>query len=240
MKNAAFDDPWFSDGDGLAEARHVFLSGNRIPERLGATRPFSDFRVAELGFGSGLNLLAFLMAATVNITQQVRLSWYTVDIEFMPEATRRSLLVEFTELQELLEPFFSDLSKLKPEQVENGTVWRGSVGGTHWPHIQGRLVPEIALVFFQGDCSCFEKALPALVDAWLMDGHSPDKNPAMWDQAICDAMARHSGPGTTVATYSAAGLVKTALRAAGFSIVRRPGYGRKRHMVCGSFATNQP
>ena len=48
-----FDDPYFSLNGGLAETRHVFLAGNDLPVRL---RP--GFQVAELGFGTGLNLLA--------------------------------------------------------------------------------------------------------------------------------------------------------------------------------------
>ncbi|MCX8508479.1 MAG: FAD-dependent oxidoreductase, partial [Rhodobacteraceae bacterium] len=48
-----FDDPYFSLQDGLAETRHVFLDGNGLPGR------FRDgLRLAELGFGTGLNLLA--------------------------------------------------------------------------------------------------------------------------------------------------------------------------------------
>ena len=50
-----FDDPYFSLENGLDETRHVFLTGNDLPAR------FSDgFQVAELGFGTGLNLLASL------------------------------------------------------------------------------------------------------------------------------------------------------------------------------------
>ncbi|MCK4860947.1 MAG: FAD-dependent oxidoreductase, partial [Rhodobacteraceae bacterium] len=48
-----FDDPYFSVNDGLAEARHVFLGGNGLPERF-----CEGFHIAELGFGSGLNMLA--------------------------------------------------------------------------------------------------------------------------------------------------------------------------------------
>jgi tRNA U34 5-methylaminomethyl-2-thiouridine-forming methyltransferase MnmC len=52
-----FDDPYFSHSDGLAEARHVHLAGNGLPERF---RP--GFHVAELGFGTGLNALAAALA----------------------------------------------------------------------------------------------------------------------------------------------------------------------------------
>ena len=48
-----FDDPYFSLENGLSETRHVFLDGNDLPARF---EP--GFHIAELGFGSGLNLLA--------------------------------------------------------------------------------------------------------------------------------------------------------------------------------------
>ncbi len=50
-----FDDPYFSLAGGLAETDHVFLQGNRLPDRL-----TDGFRIAELGFGTGLNLMATL------------------------------------------------------------------------------------------------------------------------------------------------------------------------------------
>ena len=53
-----FDDPYFSLADGLAETRHVFLAGNALPARFAP-----GFHIAELGFGTGLNLLASLIAA---------------------------------------------------------------------------------------------------------------------------------------------------------------------------------
>ena len=46
-------------------------------------------------------------------------------------------------------------------------------------------------------------------------------------------VARHSAPGATFATYTAAGHVRRALAAAGFVVERQPGYGRKRHMTAG-------
>lgn len=52
-----FDDFYFSNQDGLAESRHVFLSGNSLPARF-THHPRPVFRVAETGFGTGLNFLA--------------------------------------------------------------------------------------------------------------------------------------------------------------------------------------
>ncbi|MEM6618639.1 MAG: tRNA (5-methylaminomethyl-2-thiouridine)(34)-methyltransferase MnmD, partial [Pseudomonadota bacterium] len=71
------------------------------------------------------------------------------------------------------------------------------------------------------------------VDAWFLDGFSPAKNPAMWDADLLRAVAAHTRPGGTCATYTAAGAVRRALAAAGFEVTRATGFGRKRHMTRG-------
>ncbi len=68
-------------------------------------------------------------------------------------------------------------------------------------------------------------------DAWFLDGFSPAKNPELWGDALMRAVADHTAPGGSAASYTAAGFVRRGLEAAGFSVARRPGFGRKRHMT---------
>jgi tRNA U34 5-methylaminomethyl-2-thiouridine-forming methyltransferase MnmC len=68
-------------------------------------------------------------------------------------------------------------------------------------------------------------------DAWFLDGFAPARNPELWEPALFAEVARHTRPGATAATYSAAGRVRRALAAAGFTVERAPGHGRKRHMT---------
>lgn len=56
-----FDDVYFSNQDGLAETRYVFLKGNQFPERF-ATHPRTACVIAETGFGTGLNFLTLWQA----------------------------------------------------------------------------------------------------------------------------------------------------------------------------------
>ncbi|QKO14675.1 tRNA 5-methylaminomethyl-2-thiouridine biosynthesis bifunctional protein MnmC [Dickeya solani] len=56
-----FDDVYFSNQDGLAETRYVFLQGNGFPQRFLA-HPGPDCTVAETGFGTGLNFLTLWQA----------------------------------------------------------------------------------------------------------------------------------------------------------------------------------
>jgi tRNA 5-methylaminomethyl-2-thiouridine biosynthesis bifunctional protein len=51
----AFNDSYFSRDDGLEETRKVFLEGCGLPE---AWVGQASFTIAELGFGTGLNVLA--------------------------------------------------------------------------------------------------------------------------------------------------------------------------------------
>src|SRR5258706_8965550 len=50
-----FGDLYHSAQGGLAQARHVFLAGNGLPERWRGRRTFT---ILETGFGLGLNFLA--------------------------------------------------------------------------------------------------------------------------------------------------------------------------------------
>ncbi len=53
----------------------------------------------------------------------------------------------------------------------------------------------------------------------------------MWEEALLAEVGRHTAPGGTAATYTAAGFVRRGLAAAGFDVERRQGYGSKRHMT---------
>ena len=70
-------------------------------------------------------------------------------------------------------------------------------------------------------------------DAWYLDGFSPAKNPELWSPDLMAEVGRHTVPGGTCATYSAAGHVRASLAAAGFAVERVAGHGRKRHMTVG-------
>ena len=54
---ARFDDLYFSNEDGLAETRYVFLANNQLPERFAALAAGEQLVIGETGFGTGLNFL---------------------------------------------------------------------------------------------------------------------------------------------------------------------------------------
>jgi tRNA U34 5-methylaminomethyl-2-thiouridine-forming methyltransferase MnmC len=207
-----FDDPYFSLEDGLAETRHVFLAGNDLPAR------FRDgFHIAELGFGTGLNLLAAL-AAWRGAGVPGRLCYSSFEaFPMTPEDMRRA------------QARFAEIDGLAAELA---------------PHLQGGAqeisLPDLHFTLVEGDARETLRAWPHKADAWFLDGFSPAKNPEMWQPELMAEVARHTVRGGTAATYTAAGHVRRGLEAAGFSVTRVPGYGRKRHMTRATRARETP
>ena len=196
-----FNDPYFSLGDGLAETRHVFLAGNGLPGR------FRDgFQVAELGFGTGLNLLATLIAAGGRALRYTSFEAFPMDAADMARA-----LEAFPEVQ----------------AVAAGLLAPWASGARQFA--LGSLAVEVIV----GDARQTLPAWQGQSDAWYLDGFSPAKNPEMWSDALMAEVARHTGAGGTFATYTAAGHVRRALAQAGFTVERLPGHGKKRHMTAG-------
>ncbi|MDO8882464.1 MAG: tRNA (5-methylaminomethyl-2-thiouridine)(34)-methyltransferase MnmD [Pseudotabrizicola sp.] len=200
-----FDDPYFSLNDGLAETRHVFLAGNTLPDRLR-----DGFHIAELGFGTGLNLLAVLMA------------WAD---------TARPGTIRFTSFEAYpmtANDIFRALAHFPAAQAVAGEFLAAWAKGAR----QFRL-PGLEVEVIIGDARNTLPAWQGMADAWFLDGFSPAKNPELWSPEIMAEVARHTAPGGTFATYTAAGHVRRALTDAGFTVTRQPGHGRKRHMTTG-------
>lgn len=196
-----FDDPYFSLNDGLSETRHVFLAGNNLPARL-----TPGFHVAELGFGTGLNLLALLIA---NPSVPIRFTSFEAFPLTADEIARA--LNHFPEAEAVAAPFLSQ--------------W--AAGATTLT--LGPITAEIII----GDARQTLTASTLQADAWFLDGFSPAKNPELWSPEILAEVGRHTAPGGTFATYTAAGHVRRSLAEAGFHVERAPGHGRKRHMSKG-------
>lgn len=200
-----FDDPYYSLEDGLGETRHVFLAGNGLPDR------FHDgFHIAELGFGTGLNMLAALLCWTASgRTDQLRYTSfeaYPLDAEEIDTALRA-----FPEARAIADPML--------------TAWAAGACGFETPQIRAEVVI--------GDARETLQRWNGQVNAWFLDGFAPQRNPELWEPCLLTDVALHTAPGGTCATYTAAGSVRRALEQAGFDVRRVPGFGRKRHMTVG-------
>jgi tRNA U34 5-methylaminomethyl-2-thiouridine-forming methyltransferase MnmC len=206
--SARFADAYHARDDGLAEKRHVFLGGNALPERWqGAER----FRIAELGFGTGLAILAAWQlwrraAAAGAVLEATSFERWPLGRAEMARALGR-----WPELGELAEALLAR--------------WTGR-GGT-------LALPGLRLEIVVGDARATVPRWQGRADAWFLDGFAPARNPEMWEPALLRAVFERTALGGTLATYSAAGNVRRRLEAAGFRVERGPGFATKREMLFG-------
>ena len=218
--SASFDDVYHSAYGGPAQTRHVFLSGNELPQRWqGKDR----FVILETGFGFGLNFLA---------------AWQAWRDD--PLHCRRLHFVSFEK-----HPFSaSDLMTAHARWPQFGEIsaqllehWPALTAGVHRLYLNdGRVI--LTLIF--GDAATQLRAVNATVDAFFLDGFSPAKNPELWSPYFCKGLTRLAAPGATLATGTVAGQVRQALSAAEFEVKKAPGFTGKRQMLVGQFRSRRP
>ena len=220
LRSRGFDDIYYSVEDGVGESEYVFIEGNDLPRRFASLPPGGRFTVAELGFGTGLNFLLTLRAWRAYAQPGARLHYVGIDAH--PLTAQQ------------LAPVADFWGALSEDAAALLAQWPYPIPGCHRRHFDGA---AIALDLW------WERASDALedlashgrhwIDAWFLDGFAPAKNPAMWEGALWQNMARLSKPSASVSTFSAAGAVRRGLAAAGFTMSKRPGYGRKRECLQG-------
>ncbi|MGC1503370.1 MAG: tRNA (5-methylaminomethyl-2-thiouridine)(34)-methyltransferase MnmD [Sulfitobacter sp.] len=198
-----FDDPFFSLENGVAETQHVFLEGNDLPARFGA-----EFHIAELGFGTGLNLL---VAWDAWLRADMEGPLHFTSFEAFPMSS-----ADMTRAHQSFPAFDGKREAL-------AAAWQGKGGLIELPGLRAEVI--------EGDARVTLPQWQGRANAWFLDGFSPAKNPELWSSELMLEVGSHTAPSGTAATYTAAGFVRRGLSAAGFEIERTTGYGRKRHMT---------
>lgn len=205
-----FADIYFS-GDGLSETRAVFLDGCNLPA---AWTGRDSFTVGELGFGSGLNLLAlWRLWRDYRPSPHARLHFLT--FEGFPMAPGDAARIHAAH---------PDLAELSRELLAR---WPARARGVQRIDLPDNLsltihIDDIAAAIANAEAHC---------DAWFLDGFAPARNPEMWSAEAMQHIARLSRPGAIAATYTVAGDVRRNLTTAGFEVEKKPGHGRKRERL---------
>lgn len=229
-----YEDIYFSPSEGLAETTYVFLQHNQLATRWQALPCIQgtteSFTIGETGFGTGLNFLAAWRLWREISPSGWTLHFISTEKHPLSRADLQRALSAWPELAEQSTELLSNYPVLVPGQhtlsFDNGSV---------------------ILQLFLGDattsleqlCATHRAELPLTnhwqVDAWFLDGFAPAKNPSLWSDALFQHIARLSGPGTTVATFTAVGDVRRGLMRHGFKMQKTKGFGNKREMLCGQF-----
>jgi tRNA 5-methylaminomethyl-2-thiouridine biosynthesis bifunctional protein len=207
--SAAYDDLYHSAGGGPAQALHVFLHGNGLPERWAGRERFV---ILETGFGAGINFLTTWRTWRRDRGRCSRLHF--VSVEKQP--------FSLPDLRRIHENY-----DLNPEAGELHAQWPVLVPGAHRLEFDGG---KVVLTLFFADIKV-TRELRLAADAFYLDGFAPAKNPDMWSPAILRNLSRLAAPGATAATWSVAAEVRHALQETGFAVEKRPGFGGKREML---------
>ena len=210
-RSGRFGDVYFSQQDGLAETRAVFLAGCGLPE---AWQGRSRFCLAELGFGTGLNIAALLDLWRREGPAGGRLSLFSVEGFPLSREEAGRALAAWPELAEATQALLE--------------VWPEATPGFHRLDLPGF---NATLDLAVGDVGWALSQWTGKADAWFLDGFAPSTNPDMWSDAVMDGIAARSAPGARVATFTVAGSVRRGLAERGFAVEKRPGHGRKRERL---------
>lgn len=210
-RSGRFDDVYFCAEDGLAESRAVFLEGCGLP---GAWTGRHHFTVGELGFGTGLNIVALLDLWSRTRPRGARLNVFSVEGFPLSRDEAARALSQWPDLGSTVQVMISR--------------WPSSMPGFHRIHL-----PEFGAVLdlAVGDAAWALDQWAGRADAWFLDGFAPSTNPEMWSDAVLDGIAARSAADARVATFTVAGAVRRGLAERGFAVEKRPGHGRKRERL---------
>lgn len=209
---SAFDDVYFSRSGGLAESEAVFLAGCGLPE---GWRNRDRFALCELGFGTGLNVLAVWRAWKKSRSPHALLHISTIEAFPLARADAARALAHFPEVAELAEAL---LARWPVRVRAPQRLWFEQDG--------------VCLTVFTGEAeTILAEIADATFDAWFLDGFAPARNPAMWSPELLGHVGRLSAPGARLATFTVAGEVRRGLEAAGFIVEKKPGFAAKRERL---------
>ncbi len=210
-----FDDLYHPRIGALAQARHVFLQGNGLPERWHGRRRFV---IVETGFGLGNNFLATWDAWRNDAARCQTLCFVSIE-RHPPTLTDLRRAHEGSALPELAQALVN--------------VWPPLTPNLHVLDFEGG---RVQLLLALGDVAALLPALRAPADAFFLDGFAPVRNPAMWQPRVLKALGRLAAPGATLATWSVARELRAGLVTAGFAVERAHGIGGKREITVARWA----
>jgi len=218
-RSLTYGDIYFSGADPLGESTHVFLQGNALAERWRKLEQ-PHFIIGETGFGSGLNFLNSCRLWCETAPATCTLHYVACELHPLTLADMQTLHEQWPELARWRNP----LLRQYPDHT----------AGVHQFTLQFD-EHRVVLTLLYGEAQAMFAEQYQVegwrADAWFLDGFAPRLNPALWNVSLLQQLAALSHAGTTLATYSVAGVFREALGEAGFQFVKAPGFTGKRHML---------
>lgn len=213
-------DVYFSSAGGIPETEHVFIRGNHLHERWESG---SDFRIGELGFGTGTTFLTTWKHWLKRAKPRSKLQYLSLEKHPVEPGDIRKV----SDQDATLEPLRKRLLEQYPHNVE----------GIHRRTFLERDGKILVLTLVFGEALTWIKKLVAprngFADAWFLHGFAPDQNPDLWSRDLFQEMGLISRASCTLSTFSVAAGVREALTQAGWKTEKIPGFAQKKEMLVG-------
>ena len=219
LRSERYNQTFASERGALSEARHVYLTGSGVAQRLsqqvsGQVSGEQTVRVLEVGFGTGLN---FFVTAAACLTPKpanpaARLCYTALEQTLLDAATVRQL--RYGKL-------------LESEFVEQYLVWRDTTASDNSIFE----TEQVRLTLLLGEATA--QTLPAeTFHTVYHDAFSPEVNPELWTENFLATLVATLQPGGTLVSYCVQGAVRRRLQALGLTVEKRPGpAGGKREVL---------
>ena len=199
----------------LQEARHVFLQGAGVDQKL---EKHKNCSVLEIGFGTGFN---FFLTAGFAQKQNAELEFVSLEKDLLPSVIFSRLNHDLIENAIFVRQYFQEWRQNLPEKPDPGD-YLFEAGKT-------KLLLKIG--------NAINAELPeSAFDAVYLDAFSPEQNPELWTTNFFKKIIKSMRPNSLLSTYSAKGSVRRALMDAGFEVVKKQGPKGKREMLAGKKA----
>ena len=196
-----FGETYHSSFGAIQESKHIFMDA-ALNVAAGGLNPVNIF---EVGFGTGLNALMalkFAMDNHVNTTY--------VAVEAFPVLPAVIEQLNYPLLLKVDRKIYTTMHESKGSFIE--------------------VTPFFSLKVVESTLQDYELK-EAFFDVVFFDAFSPESQPEMWKQSCFEKIFNGMRAGGVLTTYSSKGIVKRALKSAGFSVEKLPGPPGKREFV---------
>ena len=201
LKHPTFLEHYHSTFGALQESRHVFIQS--ALEYYKSTE--GGINILEIGFGTGLNALLALQWA-----EKEKINIKYTGVEVFPISMEVARKLNFPDLLNLDKEMFLKMHDPNTFSIHLTAQF-------HLNHIR---------------LSLQETSLPdESFNVVFFDAFSPDVQPELWTVEVFLKIFLSMKKNSVLTTYSCKGIVKRALREAGFKIKRLPGPPGKREML---------
>lgn len=209
---------FYADADAVSECQRVHLSPANLTPRF---RESPCFTIFEFGFGAAVNFLTIAETYLKNAPSTARLRFISCDSSPLDHEMLATVVKKLDLHGELVSEFLFDY----PPVVE----------GIHRRLLQNERI-ELT-VFFSDVQSALQEFVATDshgVDAWILDGFTPNRNPSMWSTSLLSQLSSRTKVGGTLTSFSVAGKVRRPLEDSGFRVKRISHTNHKKHTL---FAT---